>query len=112
MAAFAAFAAHLVRLAPSPRPLEPLLVAGAFSVLAVTATRHLLWFGAQGVVEAFEAELGIRAGETSPDGAFTLLAVECYGGCGWGPVVSVDHRYREPVRPEDVRAIVRELRGA
>ena len=68
--------------------------------------------GAQGVVEAFEAELGIRAGETGPDGAFTLLAVECYGGCGWGPVVSVDHRYREPVRPEDVRGIVRELRGA
>ena len=68
--------------------------------------------GAHGVVEAFEAELGIRAGETSADGAFTLRAVECYGGCGWGPVVSVDHRYREPVRPEEVRAIVRELRGA
>lgn len=45
VAAFAAFAAHLVRLAPSAPPLEPLLVAGAFSVLAVTATRHLLWLG-------------------------------------------------------------------
>jgi NADH-quinone oxidoreductase subunit E len=67
--------------------------------------------GAQRVVEAFEEALGIRAGETSEDGAFTLRTVECYGGCGWGPVVAVDHRYREPVRPEDVRAIVRELRG-
>jgi NADH-quinone oxidoreductase subunit E len=67
--------------------------------------------GAQQVVEAFEEQLGIRAGETSSDGAFTLRTVECYGGCGWGPVVAVDHRYREPVRPEDVRAIVRELRG-
>ena len=45
VAAFAAFAAHLLRLAPSPRPLEPLLVAGAFSLLALTATRHLLWLG-------------------------------------------------------------------
>ncbi len=67
--------------------------------------------GAQQVVEAFEAELGISAGGTSPDGAFTLRTVECYGGCGWGPVVAVDYRYREPVRPEEVRAIVRELRA-
>jgi NADH-quinone oxidoreductase subunit E len=67
--------------------------------------------GAQQVVEAFEAELGIPAGETSPDGAFTLRTVECYGGCGWGPVVAVDHRYREPVRAEGVGAIVRELRA-
>jgi NADH-quinone oxidoreductase subunit E len=67
--------------------------------------------GAQQVVAAFEAELGISAGETTSDGAFTLRTVECYGGCGWGPVVAVDYRYREPVRPEAVRAIVRELRG-
>jgi NADH-quinone oxidoreductase subunit E len=67
--------------------------------------------GAQQVVEAFEGELGISAGETSRDGAFTLRTVECYGGCGWGPVVAVDYRYREPVRPEEVRAIVRELRA-
>ena len=32
----------------------------------------------------------------------TLRTVECAGGCGWGTVVAVDHRYREPVRPEDV----------
>ena len=68
--------------------------------------------GAQQVLEAFQAELGISAGDTSSDGAFTLRTVECYGGCGWGPVVALDYRYREPVRPEDVRALVRELRGA
>ncbi len=65
--------------------------------------------GAQGVLEAFERELGVRAGETTDDGDVTLRAVECFGGCGWGTVVSVDHRYREPVRPEDVAGIVREL---
>jgi NADH-quinone oxidoreductase E subunit len=67
--------------------------------------------GAQQVLEAFESELGVRAGETTDDGAVTLRAVECAGGCGWGTVVSVDHRYREPVRPEDVPAIVQEVRG-
>jgi NADH-quinone oxidoreductase subunit E len=65
--------------------------------------------GAQQTLEAFEQELGIAAGETTPDGGVTLRAVECAGGCGWGPVVALDHRYREPVKPEDVREIVLEL---
>jgi NADH-quinone oxidoreductase E subunit len=67
--------------------------------------------GAQQVLEAFESELGIHAGETSEDGEFTLRTVECAGGCGWGTVVAVDHRYREPVQADDVPAIVAELRG-
>jgi NADH-quinone oxidoreductase subunit E len=68
--------------------------------------------GAQQVLEAFERELGVSAGETTADGEFTLRTIECLGGCGWATVVSVDHRYREPVRPDDVAAIVEELRGA
>jgi NADH-quinone oxidoreductase E subunit len=67
--------------------------------------------GAQQVLQAFERELGIGAGETTEDGEVTLRTVECAGGCGWGTVVAVDHRYREPVRPEDVPAIVRGLRN-
>jgi NADH-quinone oxidoreductase E subunit len=67
--------------------------------------------GAQDVLAAFESELGVRAGETTDDGAVTLRAVECFGGCGWGTVVAVDHRYREPVRPGDVSAIVEGVRG-
>ena len=68
--------------------------------------------GAQQVLEAFEHELGLHAGETSEDGEFTLRTIECAGGCGWGTVVAVDHRYREPVQAADVPAIVEELRGA
>ena len=68
--------------------------------------------GAQQTLEAFERELGVRPGETTEDGGVTLRTVECAGGCGWGPVVAVDHRYREPVRPDDVAAIVEELRRA
>ena len=66
--------------------------------------------GAQQVLEAFQSELGVEAGETTEDGEFTLRTIECAGGCGWGTVVSVDHRYREPVRAEDVPGIVEELR--
>ena len=67
--------------------------------------------GAQQVVEAFERELGVNPGETTEVGAVSLRTVECAGGCGRAPVVVVDGRYREPVRPEDVPAIAEEVRG-
>jgi NADH-quinone oxidoreductase subunit E len=66
--------------------------------------------GAQQVLEAFEQELGVPAGETSTDGFATLRPIECLGGCGWATIVSIDHHYRTHVKPEDVPQIVRELR--
>jgi NADH-quinone oxidoreductase subunit E len=68
--------------------------------------------GAQQVVEAFQAELGVAPGETTEDGRVTFRTVECLGGCGYATVVTVDNRYREHVKPEDVSAIVEEVRGA
>jgi NADH-quinone oxidoreductase E subunit len=65
--------------------------------------------GARDVIEAFEQELGVAAGETSEDGAVTLRPVECLGGCGWATIVAVDHRYRTHVQPGDVAGIVQEL---
>ena len=66
--------------------------------------------GAQQVLEAFESELGCRAGGTTEDGEVTLGTVECLGGCGWATVVAVDHHYRLHVKPESVTGIVEELR--
>jgi NADH-quinone oxidoreductase subunit E len=66
---------------------------------------------AQRVLEAFESELGIGPGETTADGAVTLRAVECLGGCSTPTVVAVDRRYRQSVTPETVPAIVEELRN-
>ena len=68
--------------------------------------------GAQQVLEGFEKACGAHAGETSADGKFTVRTIECLGGCGWGTIVSIDHHYRTHVKPEDVPAIVEELRGA
>ncbi len=67
---------------------------------------------AQRVLEAFESELGIAPGATTADGAVTLRAVECLGGCSTPTVVAVDHRYRLSVGPDDVAGIVAELRDA
>ncbi len=66
--------------------------------------------GAQEVLAAFESELGVAPGETTTNGAFTLRAVECIGGCGWPTVVAIDDRHRLNVSAADVRQIVQELR--
>jgi NADH:ubiquinone oxidoreductase subunit E len=67
--------------------------------------------GAQQVLEAFERELGVTAGSTSEDGAYTLGTIECLGGCGWATVVAIDNRHRLRVTEGDVPGIVEELRG-
>ena len=66
---------------------------------------------AQAVLEAFERELGVKAGGTTADNTVTLRAVECLGGCSTPTIVAVDHRYRQSVTPDDVPAIVAELRN-
>jgi NADH-quinone oxidoreductase subunit E len=66
--------------------------------------------GAQAVIDAFATELGIQVGDTTEDGAFTLRAVECLGGCGWATVVAVNNRHRLHVKAEDVPGIIEELR--
>ena len=66
--------------------------------------------GAQEVLAAFKSELGVAPGETTADGAFTLRAVECIGGCGWPTVVAIDDRHRLNVSAADVPQILEELR--
>ena len=67
--------------------------------------------GAQAVLDAFASELGVEPGETTGDGEVTLRAIECVGGCGRAPVVVVDHVYHEPLRADEVPALLEELRG-
>jgi NADH:ubiquinone oxidoreductase subunit E len=65
---------------------------------------------AQAVLDAFERELGVEPGETTADGEVTLRAVECLGGCSTPTIVAVNHLYHQSVTPEDVPAILEELR--
>lgn len=58
--------------------------------------------GAPRVVEELERQLNIQAGQTTPDGEFTLETVNCLGACALGPVVVIDGRYFSKVRRSDV----------
>ncbi|NLE76903.1 MAG: NADH-quinone oxidoreductase subunit NuoE, partial [Chloroflexi bacterium] len=65
--------------------------------------------GAKEVLAAIERKLGIAVGETTADGLFTLLEVECLGACGSGPVMQVNDRYCENLTPEKVEQLLEEL---
>lgn len=62
--------------------------------------------GAQAVVSRFEEELGIRFGETTKDGLFTLESSRCVGTCGLAPVVMVGQDVHGDVTPDQVPAIL------
>ncbi len=65
--------------------------------------------GSEEIAKACEAHLGIKIGETTPDGMFTLKEVECLGACVNAPVMQVNDDYYEELTPEKVVAILREL---
>jgi len=66
--------------------------------------------GGQTLRKKLEERLGIAEGETTPDGRFTLIEVECLGSCGTAPVVMVNDRYFEGVKPDDVDRLLAELK--
>lgn len=66
--------------------------------------------GAEHIVEHLKRKLGIHVGETTPDGLFTLLEVECLGSCGTAPVMQINDTYYENLTAEKVDQILAELR--
>ncbi|MDE4908692.1 NAD(P)H-dependent oxidoreductase subunit E [Methanogenium marinum] len=66
--------------------------------------------GSPEVMKAFEKELGIKNGETTEDGMFTLQTVNCLGACALAPVVTVNGRVFGKVRVKDVPCIIQEVR--
>lgn len=68
--------------------------------------------GAPAVVEEFERQLGIRAGETTPDMRFTLETVNCLGACALGPIVVLDGQYFPNVNTSQVKRILSNGRKA
>ncbi len=66
--------------------------------------------GAPRVVEEFERQLGVKAGETTSDKEFTLETVNCLGACALGPIVVVDGHYFCNVRKFGVADILEKAR--
>ncbi len=62
--------------------------------------------GSDEVVSHFEKRLGIKLGETTPDGRITLKEVECLGACGGAPMMQIGHQYYENLTPEGIDAIL------
>ena len=67
--------------------------------------------GKNEIVKYIYDKLGIKPGETSEDGMFTLKTVECLGACGYAPMMQMGKNYREHLTKEKVDAIVEECRN-
>lgn len=66
--------------------------------------------GAEQLVCYLEDKLRIKVGETTPDGLFTLSAVECLGSCGTAPVMQINQTYYENLTKAKVDRIIEDLR--
>src|SRR5215510_9312652 len=67
--------------------------------------------GSDEIVKYIYDKLGIRPGETSDDGLFSLKVVECLGACGYAPMMQMGKTFREHLTKEKVDAIINECRN-
>lgn len=67
--------------------------------------------GAQQVIDKFSEILGIKPGETTEDGMFTLDALRCIGACGIAPAVSINGKVYPKVAVNAVAGIINDLRA-
>ncbi len=67
--------------------------------------------GSDDIIEYIGEKLNIKPGETTPDGLFTLKAVECLGACGYAPMMQMGKFYKEHLTKEKVDAIIEECRA-
>jgi NADH-quinone oxidoreductase subunit E len=68
--------------------------------------------GAAKIINFLENELGIQAGQTTPDYEFTLEVVYCLGSCALAPVVVVNDRILGQMNPEKMASVLEKLRSA
>lgn len=68
--------------------------------------------GADSIKEELFNMLGIRPGETSKDGLFSLEVVNCLGACALAPVIVIDNKYYGKLTKEKLKAVVAQYKGA
>jgi NADH-quinone oxidoreductase subunit E len=83
---------------------------GRYHVQACTNVSCMLC-GAHDVLGRLEKKLGIRAGETTRDGLFTLSEVECLAYCGTAPAVQINDEIHELVSPDKVDELIDRLKA-
>jgi len=67
--------------------------------------------GANELVAHMCGKLGIKPGETTPDGLFTVTEVECAGACAGAPVVQINNLYHEKVDVAHIDAFIEKARS-
>ena len=67
--------------------------------------------GSDDVIAYIKEKLGIKPGETTSDGMFTLKTVECLGACGYAPMMQFGKFYREHLTKERVDQLIEECRA-
>lgn len=77
-------------------------------VFEVCQTGPCLVRGSENIISYITEKLGIKIGETTSDGLFTLKVVECLGACGYAPMMQLGKTYREHLTPERVDQIIEE----
>lgn len=77
-------------------------------LLEVCRTSSCWLRGANEIVEHIENKLGIKDGETTADGKFTLKTVECLGSCGTAPMLQLGADFHENLTFEKVDALIDE----
>lgn len=83
---------------------------GRYHIQACTNVSCMLC-GAYDVLGRLEQKLGIKAGETTKDGLFTLTEVECLAYCGTAPAVQVNEEIHELVSPDKVDELIDTLKA-
>ena len=67
--------------------------------------------GCDDIIAYITEKLGIKPGETTADGLFTLKTVECLGACGYAPMMQLGKFYREHLTKQRVDEIIEECRN-
>jgi NADH-quinone oxidoreductase subunit E len=78
-------------------------------VLCICTNVSCALCGSEEVVRHLERKLGIKMGQTTPDGRYTLKEVECLAACGGAPAMMIGRRYYENLTPASIDAILEQL---
>ena len=68
--------------------------------------------GSDSIVKAIANHLGIKQGETTSDGLFTFIEVECLGACVNAPMIQINDDYYEDLTPESVVELLKALKDS
>ena len=80
-------------------------------LIQVCRTLSCALVGAEDLISYFKRKLGVRVGETTSDGLFTLRTVECLASCGTAPMMQINDTYYENLTREKVDRILDELKN-